>query len=164
MARPALTNGLLTAALVACGLLVAALVYGFATRTLTPRTVPTRAPRAEASPTAASPADSAAQAARRAAISVEVLNGTGINGLAARTVAVLKRRGFDGFINAERADADSTTVAARRGTRGDALHVAGALGLPPHRVVARPATENDLDVTVTLGRDHTRFPLLQTPD
>ena len=42
MTRPDLTNGLLTAALVACGLLVAALVYGFATRALTPRTIPER--------------------------------------------------------------------------------------------------------------------------
>ena len=43
MTRPALTNGLLTAALVVCGLLVAALVYGFATRALAPQTRPDRA-------------------------------------------------------------------------------------------------------------------------
>ena len=154
MARPALTNGLLTAALVACGLLVAALVYGFATRTLTPRTVPTRAPRSAT-------ADSAVQAVDRSAISVEILNGTGVNGLAASARDLLRRRGFNVESIGTTDAADSTTVAARTGTRDDARHVAGALGLPARRVVARDATENDLDVTVTLGRDHARFPLLR---
>lgn len=154
MARPALTNGLLTAALVACGLLVAALVYGLATRTLTPRTTPVRGEAQAAS-------DSTAEAERAAAanrITVTVLNGTAINGLAAQTRELLRRRGFDVQEVGTARAADSTTVEARNGTRDDALRVAAALGLPERRVAdGRAPDENATTVAVTLGPDYAQF-------
>ena len=161
MTRPALTNGLLTAALVACGLLVAALVYGFATRTMTPRTVPTRAAAADTT------GDARAAAAARARITVQVLNGTDVNGLAARTRTLLKRRGFDVLEVGSTRAADTTTVTALAGERADAEHVAGALGLPPRRILVADSadvSETDLTVRVTLGRDYRRFAPIRTAD
>ena len=157
MDSPGLTSGLLTAALVACGLLVAVLLYGFATRTLTPRTVPTRAVPAETDSTAR------ARAAALARITVEVRNGAGVDGLGARTTALLRRRGFDVLETGTAAPADSSTVVVRTGTAEDARHVAGALGLPARRVVPDgPSDENAPAVSVTVGRDYADFaPLRQ---
>ena len=156
MTRPALTNGLLTAALVVCGLLVAALAYGFVTRSLAPRTSPAR--------TEAAPPDTSGQAralaAARARITIDVKNGTGVNGLAGRARTLLQRRGFDVLEVGTVRAADTTTVAVLRGTRADAANVAGALGLPQRRIVeadSSQVSENDLTVRVTLGRDYTRF-------
>lgn len=155
MTRPSITNGLLTVALVACGLLVAALVYGFATRTLTPRTTPLRA---EATGVANPDSAATAERVRASRITVEVLNGTRIDGLAARARLLLQRRGFDVLEVGTTAVADSTTVTARNGTRADAVHVAGALGLPRYRVVpGGPADENATTVSVTLGPDYSDF-------
>lgn len=160
MTRPSVTNGLLTAALIACGLLVAALVYGFATRTLTPRTTPLQA-NAGANPDSA--AAEHAAALLRSRITVEVRNGTRIDGLAARTRELLQRRGFDVLEVGTTAVADSTTVTARNGTRADAAHVAGALGLPERRIVpGGQADENATTVSVTLGPDYTDFTPLRT--
>lgn len=161
MNRPALTNGLLTAALVACGLLVAALVYGFAMRTLTPRTTPTLA-NAPGPAGADTTGQARERAAARARITVEIRNAAGVNGLAARTRTLLIQRGFDVLEVGTARPADSSTVASRTGTRQDAAHVAGALGLPPRRVVAGDSSdENAATVAVTLGRDYTDFPALR---
>ncbi len=163
MNRPGLTNGLLTAALVACGLLVAALAYGFATRTLTPRTAPTLATAPGTGPTAADTTGQARElAAARARITVEIRNAAGVNGLAARARTLLIQRGFDVLEVGTARSADSSSVASRTGTREDAAHVAGALGLPARRVVAGDSSdENAATVAVTLGRDYTDFPTLR---
>ena len=153
MTRPALTNALLTVALVAGGLLVAALVYGFATRALAPRAVPERV---EAAPDTSGQAR--ALAAARALITVEVRNGTRVNGLAAEVRALLVARGFDVLEVGSTRPADSTVVTVRNGTPADAANVAGALGLPRARAVGDTARdENAATVTVTIGRDYTRF-------
>lgn len=153
MTRPALTNGLLTVALVAGGLLVAALVYGFATRALAPRAVPERV---DVAPDTSGQAR--ALAAARALITVEVRNGTRVNGLAAEVRALLVARGFDVLEVGSTRPADSTVVTVRNGTPADAANVAGALGLPRARVVGDTARdENAATVTVTIGRDYTRF-------
>ena len=160
MTRPSVTSGLLTAALVACGLLVAALVYGFATRTLTPRTTPLRA---EATGVANPDSAATAERVRASRITVEVLNGTRIDGLAARARVLLQRRGFDVLEVGTTAVVDSTTVTARNGTRADAEHVAGALGLPSRRIFpSGEADENATTVSVTLGPDYTDFAPLKS--
>lgn len=138
MADSRLTNGLLNAALVAGGVLVLVLLYGFASRTFVPRTTPTR---------------EAAEDLSR--IKVEVRNGSSVDGLASATTAHLRRRGFDvvGLGNADRQT--TSTVLVRAGTASDARHVAQALGLDPDRVVTGgPANDYALDVTVTLGSDY----------
>ena len=155
MTRPDLTNGLLTAALVVCGLLVAALAYGFATRALAPRTPPERA---EAVPDTSGQARELAAA--RARITVDVKNATGVNGLAGRARTLLQARGFDVLEVGTVSRADTTTVTVLKGTRADAANVAGALGLPQRRIVdadSARVSENDLTVRVTIGRDYARF-------
>lgn len=156
MTRPALTNGFLTAALVVCGLLVAALAYGFVARALTPRTSPERAEIAAPDTSG----QARALAAARARITVDIKNGTGVNGLAGRARTLLQRRGFDVLEVGTVSTADTTTVAVLRGTRADAANVAGALGLPQRRILdadSARVSENDLTVRVTLGRDYARF-------
>lgn len=159
MDRPGLTSGLLTAALVACGLVLAVLLYGFGTRTLTPRTTPLRAPAPQSDSTGQ------AQTAALARITVEVRNGAGVDGLAARTTELLRRRGFDVLETGTAGPADSSTVVVRNGTAADAARVAGALGLPGRRVVPDgPTDENAPTVSVTIGRDYADFAPLRGLD
>jgi hypothetical protein len=83
---------------------------------------------------------------------VEVLNGTGADGLA-RTVTVrLRRAGLDVvFYGTSDERADSTLILVR-GADPDAGHaVRDALGVG--RVVTRPDAHLLLDVTVVLGED-----------
>lgn len=136
MAEAKSGDGLLNVALVAGGLVLLVLVYGFASRALTPRTAPTRAED-------------------NSRIKVEVRNAAGANGLAAEATALLRRRGFDVVEvgNAERRD--SSSVLVRAGTPADARHVAGALGMGPERVeTGGPANDYALDVSVYLGADY----------
>ena len=141
MAGSRLTDGLLNAALVVGGAVVLVLLYGFAARALTPRTTPTRS-AVEASVTANS------------RIKVEVRNAAGVDGLAARTTAYLRRRGFDVVEVGNAARQDTSRVLVRSGTALDARHVAQALGLGPGAVLTGgPTNDYALDVTVTLGTD-----------
>lgn len=117
--------------------LVAALVWGLATRVFTPRTTPTRSGEA------------------MSRIQVEVLNATGVDGLARRTREHLIQRGFDVVETGNTAVRDTTTVLVRSGTALDARHVAQSLGLGDNRVVTGgPTTDYSLDVTLFVGADY----------
>lgn len=138
MSGSRLSDGLLNAALLVGGLVVLVLLYGFVTRTLTPRTVPERV-----------------AASDHSRIQVEVRNGAGVDGLAATVTAHLRRRGFDVVEIGNAPARDTTTVLVRSGTALDARHVAQALGLNASRVVTGgPTTDYSLDVTVTVGADY----------
>lgn len=142
MAESRLTDGLLNVALVAGGLVVLVLLYGFASRTLVPRTTPTRA-GVEESPTANS------------RIKVEVRNAAGVDGLAGRATEHLRRRGFDVVEIGNAAARDTSAVVVRSGTALDARHVAQALGLSAeHVVTGGPTNDYALDVTVYLAVDY----------
>lgn len=159
MNRPAITNGLLTAALVACGLLVAALVWGLADRALAPKPPPAEAAAPDSVRTAR------VLAAAHARISVEIRNGAGVDGLAARTRGTLRADGFDVLEVSSAKRADTTVVTVQNGTRADAQTVAEALGLPPRRVVGDSArNENAATVAVTLGHDYRDFARIRTAD
>lgn len=136
MTQERLGNGLLNLALVGAGALVLVLLYGFADRTFTPRTTPTKVED-------------------NSRIKVEVRNAAGADGIAGVATAHLRRRGFDvvGVGNADYRRASGVVV--RAGTAADAEHVAGALGLGPTAVESGGGT-NDyaLDVTVYLGADY----------
>ena len=147
MSGSRLSDGLLNAALVVGGLVVLVLLYGFATRAFTPRTVPDRA------------------GADHSRIQVEVRNGAGVDGLAAQTTAYLRRRGFDVVELGNAAVRDSTTVLVRSGTALDARHVAQALGLGAERVVTGgPTTDYSLDVTIYLGADYRSLTSYESSD
>ena len=136
MAEPRLRSAGLNVALVVGAVVVAALLYGLASRVFSPRTTPTRE----------------GQASR---IQVEVLNAAGVDGLAGRTTDYLRRRGFDVVEIGNAGARDTTTVLVRSGTALDARHVAQALGLGDERVVTGgPTTDYTLDVTLFVGADY----------
>lgn len=140
MASARLTDGLLNAALVVGGLLVAALLYGFVSRAIS------TGPGIER------------PAADHARIQIEVRNAAGVDGLAARTTEFLRGRGFDVVDLGNAAARDTSTVLVRSGTALDARTVAEALGLSADRVVTGgPLTDYALDVTVYLGADYAQL-------
>ena len=85
-------------------------------------------------------------------IRVEVLNATGVRGLARRGTALLRDLGFDvvGSGNAP-SRLDSTTVLVRT-DRMDWAALA-AKGLGGARIEARPDTSRYVDLTILLGAD-----------
>lgn len=86
-------------------------------------------------------------------VTVEVLNGTRVDGLARRTTRQLRQRGLDVVFYGTATDAirDSTIVYVRRGDRSLAERVRAAMGVG--RVVEQPDPRLLLDVTVVLGLD-----------
>ena len=89
-------------------------------------------------------------------ITVEVLNGTTMNGLARQVTRQLRRQGIDVvyFGSAASPDADSTLVIARRGDTAAAGIVRKALGVGT--ITDEASAQLLLDVTVVLGRDAAR--------
>jgi LCP family protein required for cell wall assembly len=85
-------------------------------------------------------------------LSVEVLNGAGVAGLAARTADRLKQAGFTvtNIADAPRSQAQ-TTIVARPAARSTADQIASAVGLPSSRV----STGNlaNADIQIVLGAD-----------
>jgi hypothetical protein len=114
-----------------------------------------------APPVASEPAEGAAEISideQRLRIRVEVLNGAGDAGAAARVTAALREAGFDvkTYGNADRYDHERTLVLDRSGRPGAAEAVAAALGGVD--VELRPDPELYLDATVILGADwHSRL-------
>ncbi len=86
-------------------------------------------------------------------VTVEVLNGTTIDGLAGQVTRRLRRKGLDVvfFGTATTAERESTVVIARRGDTIAARRVRQALGVGS--VTNEPQAQLLLDVTVVLGRD-----------
>ncbi len=86
-------------------------------------------------------------------VTVEVLNGTTIDGLARRVTRRLRQQGIDvvSYGSAGTTDAGSTLVVARRGDTAVAREVRDALGVGT--VSSDPQAQLLLDVTVILGRD-----------
>jgi hypothetical protein len=87
------------------------------------------------------------------AVSVEVLNGAGVAGLAARTADHLAQDGFiiAGVGDAPKAQAQ-TSILAKPAVRAAAEKIASSLGLPSSRISTTSALST-ADVQVTLGSD-----------
>jgi anionic cell wall polymer biosynthesis LytR-Cps2A-Psr (LCP) family protein len=92
---------------------------------------------------------------REQVATVEVLNGTLVNGLAGRTAEIFRSFGYDLAApqNADRQDYEHTVVLARKGDLATAQQVARIINCT--RVHAEPAEGIDaaVDVTVILGKD-----------
>ncbi len=90
-------------------------------------------------------------------ISVVVLNGTDIGGLAARAADLLKENGYDVLEtgNAEN-QTETTLIIDHRGQSRRAERVSSVLG--GGVISSVPDGENQADVTVVLGRDMEHFP------
>ncbi len=86
-------------------------------------------------------------------ISVEILNGTAVNGLARRTRELYESFGFDvvSFANAESTGIEHTVVIDRTGNT--ALAERAAEIIRASRVVSDVAPDVSADVTIILGRD-----------
>lgn len=84
---------------------------------------------------------------------VEVLNGTSVDGLAREVTQRLRRRGVDVvyFGSAAGEPVDRTLVIVRRGDSATGVAVRSVLGLG--RVVLEPDPRLLLDVTILLGAD-----------
>jgi hypothetical protein len=100
---------------------------------------------------AAAPKSSAPRPAGR--VRVEVLNASGVPGLARKGTEVLRDGGFDvvSYGNAPGFAPDTSLVLDRVGRMELARSVADAVQVP--RVYARPDSNVYVDVTVVLGRD-----------
>jgi hypothetical protein len=94
-------------------------------------------------------------------VRVEVLNASGVPGVAARGRTLLRDRGFDVVYvgNAQGYPPDTSLVLDRVGRMELARAVADEIDVP--RVVARPDSNVFADVTVVLGRD---WVAAQSPD
>jgi LCP family protein required for cell wall assembly len=88
-----------------------------------------------------------------ASMSVEVLNGAGVSGLAARTADRLAQAGFviAGVGDAPRTQ-PQTSILAKPGARSAAEQIASALGLASNRI-STSASLSTADVQITLGSD-----------
>jgi hypothetical protein len=86
-------------------------------------------------------------------VTVEVLNGTPIDGLAREVTGRLRQAGIDvvNYGSGPDTTLDSTAILVRRGDSTAALRVRRALGLG--RVLVRPDPRLLLDVSVLVGRD-----------
>ena len=88
-------------------------------------------------------------------ITVEVLNATGVDGLARATTRQLRRAGIDVvyFGTASLDTLEHTYIAVRRGDTTAAVRIRAALGVG--RIVVEPDSRLLLDASVFLGRDIT---------
>lgn len=111
--------------------------------------------REKPSPTAPLPKD----------VKVQVLNGCGVRGIAARIRGVLRERGFDvmSFGNAKRQNyAESQIIIRSRGVFGDqaADILAESLGITPDQISrVEDASLVDINLTVVIGSDYTQLNL-----
>lgn len=131
-----------SAAIVVFGVLVLALAYSLVTRVLAPRVDPVRE-------------ENTGQLVGEI-IQVEVRNGCGVAGLAARTTLFLRDHGFDVVEvgDYESFDVALSKVVDRVGDLASARKVAAVLGIPEDRVEQDIRPEYYLDASVVIGRDY----------
>lgn len=141
-ARSRWSGLLLNTLLAVLGVILIVLVYGFATRFLTPRNDPARE---------TNPAQLIGDI-----IQVEIRNGCGVAGLAAEATMYLRRRGFDVVEVGDHTSFEEahSFVVDRVGDMESAMKVAHALGIPEERVVQEIRLDYYLDASVVLGRDY----------
>jgi len=139
---PRATNGLLNTVLLVGSLAVAVLLYAVVTRAFFSAPAPER------------PAETPGLVG--SVIQVEVRNGAGVNGLAARTTQYLRDHGFDvvNVGNYSSFDQDKSIVVDRVGNLEAARKVATVLGLPADRVQQNIRRQYYLDASVIIGHDY----------
>jgi hypothetical protein len=89
-------------------------------------------------------------------IIIEVMNGTGRQGLGRTVTRVLRQQGLDVVLFGNADSTDSTQIVVRRGDREAAEAVAKALGAG--KIVEEIDTLRRVDVSVVLGRDYVPKP------
>jgi len=88
-------------------------------------------------------------------IQLDVLNGSGARGAAARVTSFLRSRGFDvvEMKNYKSSRIAQTLVVDRIGDLSNARRVAAALGVPEKRVIQQLNPDYFVDVSVVIGGD-----------
>lgn len=132
----------MNAVLLVLGAIVIVLAYSLVTRALTPRVDPYRA--------------SDTEQLVGEIIQVEVRNGCGVSGLAAKTTMYLRDHGFDVVEVGDHHSFNEphSKVVDRVGDLEAAKKVAAALGIPEERVEQDIVEEVYLDASVILGKDY----------
>jgi len=144
--RDSARTGLLNVGIAVLGVMLVVLVYGLGARLLHPT--------AEVAVVSSDAAD---------VPQVEILNGTGVDGLASQARTYLATRGVDVLAtgNSTSRDEPKSRVLSRTGDLVTARRVAAVLGIRDHQVMAAPQPDLLLDATVVLGADyHTLLPFL----
>lgn len=133
-------QALLNFGLLVAGMAAILLLYALATRQISPR-VDTR--RAESTPLVGE------------IIQVEVLNGSGETGLAARTRSYLRERGFDvvEVDDYEHYDVTMSTVVDRVGDPEAARRLARVLGVSEAHIEQQIVPDLFVDASIILGHD-----------
>ena len=90
-------------------------------------------------------------------LQVDLYNGCGKNGMAAKFTSYLRSQGFDvvEMKNYKSFDVRQTLVVDRLGNIAAAQRVAATLGLSDEHVIQQLNPENFVDVTVIIGADYT---------
>jgi ABC-type enterochelin transport system permease subunit len=88
-------------------------------------------------------------------IQIEVLNGSGITGIANFYTRLLRKNGFDVVEtgNFETFDLQETLIISRSGVMDNAYRVANALGVSKQNVIRESSPDFYLDVSVIIGHD-----------
>ncbi|MCF8267729.1 MAG: LytR C-terminal domain-containing protein [Ignavibacteriales bacterium] len=89
-------------------------------------------------------------------IQIEVLNGSGIDGVAARVTDFLRNNGFDVVKtgNYMTSDIDETMIIDRSGNEANARKTAKILGVPENTILVQTNRDYFLDVSVIIGKDY----------
>ena len=89
-------------------------------------------------------------------LQVEVLNGCGVPGIAAKYTNYLRREGFDVIRteNYETFNVMKTVIIDRRGRIQNGIRIASALGLGEDRVLQEVNEAYLIDATIILGKDY----------
>ena len=94
-------------------------------------------------------------------IQLDILNGCGVSGAAAKVTVFLRRRGFDvvEVRNYKSFDIQETLVIDRVGNLALARRVAQALDVKQRNIIQEINLDYFVDVSVVVGKDYTRLPL-----
>jgi LCP family protein required for cell wall assembly len=99
--------------------------------------------------------DDAQDIAQKSPITIEVLNGNGVAGLAIKTADFLKSLQLNvvKIDNSESFDYDTTLIVDWKGNIEKSLRLATMLGIDPANIVVYDRPEKPLDVTLVLGKN-----------
>lgn len=92
-------------------------------------------------------------------IQIEVLNGSGVTGIASKYTGILRDNGFDVVEtgNFETFDLPETIVISRSDVMENAYRVANALGISEENVIREASEDFYLDVTLVIGLDYEKL-------
>ncbi len=91
-----------------------------------------------------------------AIIHVEVLNGCGVDGVAAKFTSYLRKKNFDvvNVANYKSNNIEQTMIIDRTGNRANAEKLAEALGVEKKNIIHQISKDYLLDATLVIGRDY----------